>query len=120
MKVLLDTNFLMLPNQFGIDIFEYLKFYEIFTLSQCIDELKKLSKKKGKDSKAAKIGLNLLEMNKVNIVKSLEKVVDKAILEYAIKENCLVATNDKELIKALKKKGIKIIRLKQKKYLIEE
>ena len=120
MKVLLDTNFLLMPNQFGIDIFEYLKFYDVFTLSQCVDELKKLSKGKGKDGRAARIGLDLIKKNDIEVVKSPEKTTDRAILAYAVRENCMVGTNDKELIKALKKKGIKIIRLKQKKYLVEE
>ncbi len=119
MKVLLDTNFLMMPNQFGVDIFEFLKYYDVAVLSSCLDELKKLSKKKGSDGKAAKIALRLIEENKVEVIRAKEKC-DRAILDYAPGNKCTVGTNDKALIKALKNKGVKIIRLKQKKYLIEE
>ncbi len=119
MKALLDTNFLMLPNQFGIDIFEYLKYHEVCTLSSCVDELKKIGRQKGKDSVSAKIALRLIEQNKIEIINSEERA-DKAILNYAMKEKCIVGTNDKALIKALKKNGIRIIRLKQKRYLTEE
>ena len=118
MKILLDTNFMMIPNQFGVDIFEFLKDYEIFTLSTCMDELKNLAKKKGKDGLAARVAIKLVKEKGIKTVKTKEKG-DKAILNYAIEEKCSVGTNDKELIKALKNKGIKIIRLKQKKYLIE-
>ena len=120
MKVLLDTNFLLMPNQFGVDIYAYLKFYEIFTLSSCVSELKQLSRKKNKDALAAKIALKLIEQNKVEIMSLEEKNTDKAILDYAVEKKCAVGTNDKELIKALKKQSIKIIRLRQSKYLVEE
>ena len=120
MKVLVDTNFFLLPNQFGVDIFDELKLYDMFTLSACMEELKKISTKKGKDGTAAKIGLKLIGMNDVDIVRVKGRNCDKAILDYASRENCIVATNDKELIKALKSRGVKIIRLKQKKFLSEE
>ena len=119
MKILLDTNFMMIPHQFGVDIFEFLKDYEIFTLSACMDELKKLAKKKGKDGLAAKVAIKLAKEKEVEVVKTKDKG-DKAILNYAIEEKCSVGTNDKDLIKALKNNGIKIIRLKQKAYLTED
>ncbi len=119
MKILLDTNFMMIPNQFGVDIFEFLKDYEILTPSSCVDELKKLSKKRGKDGMAAKVAIRLIKEKKVEVIRAREKG-DRAILNYAVQEKCSVGTNDKELIKALKNNGIKIIRLKQKKYLAED
>lgn len=119
MKVLLDANFLMIPNQFGVDIFEYLKDYEIATMSACIGELKKLAKKRGKDGLAARIALKLVKENKVEVIRVKEKA-DNAILNEALNNKYTVATNDKVLIKALKNNGIKVIRLKQKKYLSEE
>ena len=42
MKVLIDTNMMLVPHQFGVDIFEFLREYEIITLSSCMDELRKL------------------------------------------------------------------------------
>lgn len=120
MKVLIDTNFFLLPNQFGIDIFQELGFYDLVTLSSCMEELKRLSAKKSKDGMAAKIALKLIGMKDVDIVAPKAKNCDKAILDYAAREDCMVATNDKALIKALKSRGVKIIRLKQKKYLTEE
>src|SRR3989338_3080201 len=54
MKVLIDTNMMLVPHQFGVDIFEFLREYEIFTLSSCASELKKLSREKGDDGIAAR------------------------------------------------------------------
>ena len=119
MKILLDTNMMLVPHQFGVDIFEFLREYEIITLSSCMDELRKLSKKRGDEGLAARVGLKLLKENRVKTAKTKEKG-DKSILNYAVREKCAVATNDKGLIEALKTNHVKIIRLKQKKYLAEE
>ena len=119
MKIILDTNFMMIPHQFGVDIFEFMKEYEMLTVSSCVDELKKLGKKRGDDGLAARIALKLIKDNKIKIIRS-KGPADKSILDYSIREKCAVGTNDKELIKALKNNGIRIIRLKQKKYLSEE
>ncbi|HLD39026.1 MAG TPA: DNA-binding protein [archaeon] len=119
MKVLLDTNMLLAPHQFGIDIFEFLKDYEMITLSSCRAELRKLSHKRCDDGKAAKIALMLLKEKKIPVVRVREQG-DRAILNYALQERCSVATNDIDLIKALKTYAIKVIRIRQKKYLVEE
>ena len=119
MKILLDTNFLMVPHQFGVDIFEYLKDYELETVSPVIDELKKLSRKRGDDGIAAKVALKLVKDNKVKVVR-VKGSADKAILDRAVSEKCAAGTNDKALMQALKDSHVKIIRLKQKKFLSEE
>jgi rRNA-processing protein FCF1 len=119
MKVLLDTNMLLVPHQFGVDIFEFMKDYRIITLSACVDELNALSKKRGDDGKAARVALGILKEKKIEVVKTKEKG-DAAIKNFAVIEKCSVATNDAALIKALKKHGIRVIRLRQNKYLVEE
>ncbi len=119
MKVILDTNMLMVPHQFGVDIFEFLKDYDIAVLSSCMDELKKLAKKRGDIGKGAKIALALVKDRHIEVIKTKDKA-DRAILNYASENGVSVATNDVELIKALKKHHVKIIRLRQGKYLVEE
>ena len=118
MRVLLDTNMMLVPHQFGVDVFEYLKDYSIITLSSCVDELNALAKKRGDYGKAAKIALILLKQKHVEIVKTKDKG-DDAIKKFAAAEKCAVATNDAALMKFLISKGIRVIRLKQKKYLEE-
>lgn len=119
--IILDTNFITIPYQFGVDIFEEIERiiqggYELVTLDGVIKELKDLEKNKGKDSKAAKIGLELTEKKKVKIIKTGEKDVDKAILNLVSKKT-IVATNDKELRQRLKDKNVKIIYLRGKNHL---
>ena len=55
-KVVLDTNFLMIPHQFGVDIFTELKnvmpyVYELIVFDKTIDELQAIKKRSnGKNS----------------------------------------------------------------------
>ncbi len=120
-KIILDSNFLTIPYQFNIDIFEEIhrimeEDYELITLDGVIEELEELKKSKGKDAIAAKIGLELIKKKNVKVIKTREKNVDNTIIRIADK-NTIVATNDKELRQKLKNKNIKTIYLRNKKYL---
>ncbi|MBI2075847.1 MAG: nucleotide-binding protein [Candidatus Aenigmarchaeota archaeon] len=119
-KVLLDTNFLLVPFQFKVDVYEDMrKFGEPMTLDSCVRELRRLEKGRTKDSLYAKASLILLKMKKLKIEKSPYSS-DTAIIKYAKLHDCPVATNDRKLIKRLKSNGIRIIRLRQRKLLMEE
>ena len=69
--------------------------------------------------KKALVALSVLKKNTFKIVKS-DKKGDNAIIDYAKRHNIIVATNDRGLIKTLKSHGTRVIRLRQKKYIIEE
>ena len=120
-KIILDTNFLTIPVQFNLDIFEEIdkvmeEDYELFTTDGVIKELKKLAKSKGKDAVAARIGLELIERKNIKIIGTKKKDTDKGIIELA-DENTMIATNDKILRQKLKNKSLKTIYLRSKKYL---
>lgn len=119
-KIILDTNFLMIPCQFKVDVFSEIDMiiherYALCAPEAVIGELKKLSESKGKDGKAAKLALALIAKKNVNIIKGSKrtKYGDEAIIEIADK-NTLVATQDIELRKRLKLKGIHAITMWQK------
>lgn len=109
MKVVLDTNFLMIPLDFKIDIFEELRGYELITLAECIDELRRINP-------AA------VEMvrERVSVVQQRFKSdnVDDKIIEFALKQNAYIATSDKMLKKKAEASGIPIVFMRQKKYLV--
>ena len=116
--IILDTNFLTIPYQFGVDVFEEIKKlvpenYELVVLDGIIKELENLAKGKGRDSKAAKIGLELIEKKRVKIIKTESKSVDDEIIRLSNKET-IVATNDKELRERLKDKSAKVMYLRSK------
>lgn len=118
--VIIDANFLMIPEIHGVDIFSELdrvldKKYEIIIPEVVVGELKHL-KEKGtpKEQKAARIGLKLA--NKGKKIKS-EKTADEEIKRLAKTKKCVVGTNDSDLKKQLRKMGIPVIYLRQKSHL---
>lgn len=121
-KIILDTNFLLIPSYFGIDILsEVPKIYpgELCVLEDSLEELSKLvSRLKGSEKTAAEFAKKLVEQTPLRIIKSAnEGSTDTKILKYSKEHGCLVATQDKELKRRLRKEGIPVIILRQKKYL---
>lgn len=122
-KVILDTNFLLLPFQLKIDIFSEIEKlvgrFEPIVLSITLDELKKISESgSSKMSRLASLAIDLSKKCKI-----LETHVmpgeshDDALLRVAKENNCIVATNDRILRKKLRKAGITTIFLRQRAYL---
>ncbi len=119
-KVILDTNALMTPEQFGVDIFSELQrlgFVECLVPRPVLRELKSLTTRadKGRDKTAARVGLGLARQCK--IMDTSVEDADRAIEELAISENASVFTNDRILKKRLFSKGITVIYLRQGRYL---
>ena len=124
-QVIIDTNFLLIPGQFKVDIFSEINRimtepYELFIVEKTIEELNRIIMAAGRDDKfAAKLGLVL------TIQKSLKRLpssnglntADDDIVDSSSKDT-YVATQDAELRKRLRKKGAKIIGLRQKRYLV--
>ncbi len=121
-KIVLDTNFLLAAVQFRVDAFGQLREFgrSFVVLRPCVSELEEISRKKSKPGVYARIALQMIKHRGVKTTRIMERSTDTAILRFAEKHGCMVATNDKKLIKRLRNKGIKIIRLRQKKYLVSE
>ncbi|HLD85721.1 MAG TPA: hypothetical protein VI968_04150 [archaeon] len=111
--ILLDTNMLIAAVQFKAKWPD-----KSFTLSSCVDELEKIALGKKNDSMHARASLKILKLMKIP-VENTDKKGDTAILNYALRQRCPVATNDKKLLRKLQSKGIKVFRLRQKKLIVE-
>jgi len=123
MKAVLDTNALMVPEQFGVKIFSELPrlgYTEYIVPEQVVRELSSLAvhADKGRDKTAAKVALGLARGCRV-MSPAGEAVfdADQAIEQIAIQENAAVFTNDKVLKKRLISRGITVIYLRQGRYL---
>jgi len=122
-EVILDTNFLMAVSQFKVDIFSELKRicdfpYELFIIDKTINELESIiEEQKGKHKAAAKLALAIIKNKKIKKIKTKEGTVDGLILGIADKDT-VVATQDMELKRKLRKKRVSLIVLRQKKYLV--
>ncbi|MFH0869654.1 MAG: nucleotide-binding protein [archaeon] len=124
-KLILDTNFLLIPGQFMVDIFTELEKvmqepYELCMVEKSLDELKKLTLTgKEKDRFAAKLAVVLIgqkDLKRLPCSKG-DNSVDDIIVSYAGKDT-FVATEDRILRRRLKEKGSGVIGLRQGKYLV--
>ena len=125
-KIILDTNFLLIPAQFGVDIFAEIKRiadfrYELYILDKSLDELNKISEEqKGKLKREVNLALQIIKENtangNINVINTsgTDKNVDDIIVSL---QDYITATQDIELQRRLKGKGARIISLRQKKYL---
>ncbi len=118
-SVILDTNALMIPYQFGVDVFSELEkmgYHELLVPEGVVKELNKLHiHAKGKDRTAASVALSL--MDRCSIIEAKGNP-DDVIIKLAEERDAAVVTNDVELKKRLKEKKIPTIYLRQKKRLI--
>ena len=125
LRIVLDTNFLMIPIQFKVDVFAEIKRllnepYELCIYQGTIDELTDLAKGNSKIAATAKLALTLIKQkNLKSLPNSInEKYADNLILE-GVTNKDIVCTQDQALKRLLraKHKGIRLIALKSKKYL---
>lgn len=119
-SVVIDTNFLLLPFQFHIDILREMRYLMDFShryviSSRTIRELKKVGRRTGKNGMAARLALKLIEANKasIDIVES-DEMVDDWIVDYARKHRAIVCTNDSELRQRLRALRVKTVTMKAK------
>ena len=126
-KIIIDTNFLMIPYQFRVDIFSEFKRicafnYNLFIYEQSINELNNIvEKQSGKDKRAAQFALKLIKIkgiNTINTVKPENKYIDvDSLILNNLDKDTIIATQDLQLKKQLIEKGASVIIIRQKKYL---
>lgn len=120
MRVLLDSNFLMIPGKFKVDVFRELENFgrpELFTIDLVISELRGLASGKGRDALHARLALALVDKKGVRILKSGGKDADAELEKLASGRDFMVCTQDRALQERLKKEGVAVIFLRQKKLL---
>ena len=120
-EVVIDTNFFMVPFQFNVDIIteleKVLPSYKLTTPSFVINELKGLKRNnKGKIRLNANLALKLANSSKVEI-KDISLIENETVDDALLRVSEVLATNDIELKKRAKAKGITIVYLRQKNYI---
>ncbi len=126
-QIYLDTNFLLIPAQFRVDIFTEIERlmhepYKLNVLEKSLQELDKIiAEQKGRDKDAAKLAKKIIEskikQKSLNITAfSKDLGVDDILVELANSE-VIVATQDKELKKRVQEKGGRILILKSRQHL---
>lgn len=122
-KIIIDTNFLLIPSQFKVDIFSEIDRiclfkYKLFILDKTLDELKGIiGHQKLKHKLAAKIALQLIDKKKIEMIKTKQGNVDDLIVE-VLDKNSILATQDALLRNRALDRGARVIFLRSKKYLM--
>ena len=123
-EVFIDTNFFMITFQFKVDIVEEFKRilpnYKLVTTEFVVNELRGLkNNSKGKVRLAAGLGLKIAQSDDIEI-KKISLNEGESVDDALIRISKVLATNDIVLKRKAKKKGIALVILRQKKYLVVE
>ena len=120
LRIIIDTNFFLIPSKFRLDIFEGLnnslgRKIEPVLLSPAYFELQKLATSNSvKLAKQARLGLKLAERCKVvEVERKAGESNDDLMLRVAVEWGCPVATNDRELRRKLRFSGVPVVFLRQ-------
>jgi len=124
-QVIPDTNFLLVPGQFGVDVFSELNRildvrFKILIPTVVVQELSLIERKaRGRDLRAIRMAKELIErFERVDIGEFGKAPTDELIYSYATsRPNVIVCTNDRELKKKLRGAGVPVVYLRSRKIL---
>ena len=125
-EVIVDSNALLTPLQFKIDVFGELerllnRRFELILLSPVKRELERLAAESStKMRRMATVALKLAEKCRYVEVNSSGRMVDDVIVETAAKTRTPVFTNDSQLRKRLRDISVPVIYVRQKSHLAIE
>ena len=121
-EVVIDTNFFMVPFQFNVDIIDELEkllpSYKLTTPQFVINELKGLKHNKNNTIRLnASLALKLAKSSNIEI-KDISLNEGETVDDALLRVSEVLATNDIDLKKRAKNKGISVVYLRQKKIYI--
>lgn len=128
-EVVLDTNFLLVPVQFAIDVFteteKILEKRPRFVILDAVAEeidIRLETPRSQIETKQFTVAKRLIERCElVHVDERIRKLpVDLQILEYATMQRAVIATNDRILRKKARKRGIPVLMVRGKKRLTLE
>ncbi len=123
-KVILDTNALLLPSK-GVDIFSEIdkvlqEPYTVCTFQGVLDELEKLMLERSDRGFSAKLGFILTKQKALKTLPSSKGLhIDDVIVAKTDGLKHIVVTQDAQLIKRLIKRGIRVLRYQQKRFIFQ-
>lgn len=124
-KLIFDTNSLVYCVQNKIDFFEEIRKEfgeaEIIVLEDVLMELKDLSLRPGRQRVPARVVLGILEGMEKHALKKIEDhrdlAVDEKILDWAKKEEFIIISNDREILKRAKREKLRFGQVSKRKIL---
>jgi len=133
-QIFLDANFILVPSTLKIDIYKQLQInfpkpFKLVVLSAIFTELEEKIRKyplKNKLKQEYKLCREILEQQSYTLIQCERqhpgKLVDDLLLEFALNSfkegnDVYIATNDKELRRKCRNRNIKVIFVRQRKFL---
>ena len=118
--VVLDTNMLLVPYQFGVDVLEEIQRLlpgtKVYTIPQVIRELEEIERRGGLHERlGVRVARKLLE--RVEVLRVDESLPTDSVLVELAREGYVVATNDKQLKKRVWEVGGYVISLRERNHL---
>jgi rRNA-processing protein FCF1 len=122
-KLLVDTNFLLIPLRFKVDIFEESQnavndLVEFYVSSRVIDEISILKEKSKNKFVRQLVFAEKIAENCTVIQDDSSTLVDDSLINLASKEGMVIGTTDAELRQKARNSGVKVVYLRQKSHLI--
>ena len=120
-KAIIDTNFLMMMFQLKVDVVNELKlklpsYYELIVPSVILDELSLLKKTlRGKDKLAASMAYQYAQQKPFKVIDVQKDMAVDDVLLNLCDDKDVLCTNDKNLRRRARKRGINVIYLRQHK-----
>jgi rRNA-processing protein FCF1 len=122
MKILLDTSFLISAMRGRIDIMpELMKFGKpyLYVLDLVVKELESFAAGRGRQAANSRLSLRFIDEEGVHIIKTAGGNTDSKIVTYATNRKMAVCTVDRSLKRTLRRRGTKVITIRQGKYLVQ-
>ena len=122
-RILVDTNFLLIPVRFKVDIFDVSAdavndLTEFYISSRVLDEIQYL-KENAKPSFFRELRLAETFAGMCTfIVDPSDNDVDDSLVSLALREGMVLGTSDAELRQKARTAGVKVLYLRQKSYLV--
>jgi rRNA-processing protein FCF1 len=122
-RILVDTNFLLIPVRFKVDIFTDSSdavndLTEFYVSSRVLNEIR-LLKEKSKPSFVKELRLAETYAGQCTLIEDPDNgEVDDSLVNLASRERMVLGTTDSELRQKARKAGVKVIYLRQRNYLV--
>jgi rRNA-processing protein FCF1 len=125
LPVIMDTNFLTVPAQFGVDVFSEAervleRSLDFVLLDSVLEEIRSNLKKASRtEARMFRVALDLVDKcTVVNVADTTKSAhVDDQLLDYAKSVEGVLATNDRDLRERASSQGIPVLILRGKKHL---
>lgn len=122
-KILCDTNFLLVPLRFRVDIFKESDdalndISEFYVSSRILNEIRILKEDAKPSFRKELLFAEKMAERCIQIEDQSNSLVDNSLISLALEMGMVIGTTDSELRKEARLAGVKVLYLRQRRYLV--